>query len=111
MTWSMRWPRCASSALAGSLSLQVGPWLCCPSWEAGIRASFAALTLPLLPACLPGCALAAWGTAVAGEDAVSIQPTLRKMKASGVRAILDYAAVECMGQDSYLMEQGAERGA
>ena len=31
----------------------------------------------------------------AGEDARRIQPTLHKMKASGVRAILDYAAVEC----------------
>ena len=30
----------------------------------------------------------------AGEDAQTIQPTLWKMKASGVRAILDYAAVE-----------------
>lgn len=29
---------------------------------------------------------------VAGEDALGIQPTLIKMKASGVRAILDYAA-------------------
>ncbi|EFN55844.1 hypothetical protein CHLNCDRAFT_145399 [Chlorella variabilis] len=31
------------------------------------------------------------------EDAVRIQPTLRKMKASGVRAILDYAAGEWGG--------------
>lgn len=30
----------------------------------------------------------------AGEDAQRIQPTLLKMKASGVRAILDYAAAE-----------------
>ncbi|KAL4433468.1 hypothetical protein ABPG77_010321 [Micractinium sp. CCAP 211/92] len=38
---------------------------------------------------------------VAGEDASSIQPTLRKMKASGVRAILDYAA-----EDDVEMEEG-----
>ncbi|KAL4451694.1 hypothetical protein ABPG75_007356 [Micractinium tetrahymenae] len=44
---------------------------------------------------------------VAGEDAVSIQPPLRKMKASGVRAILDYAAVECMGrEDDVEQEEG-----
>lgn len=49
-------------------------------------------------ACPPGARSLAWASLGAGEDAVSIQPTLRKMKASGVRAILDYAAVECMGQ-------------
>ncbi|KAI3437761.1 hypothetical protein D9Q98_000208 [Chlorella vulgaris] len=36
---------------------------------------------------------------VAGEDAQRIQPTLRKMKASGVRAILDYAAEDDVEQD------------
>lgn len=45
--------------------------------------------------CVPSPWLPCLGTA--GEDAVRIQPTLKKMKASGVRAILDYAAVECSG--------------
>lgn len=45
--------------------------------------------------CVPSPWMPCLGTA--GEDAVRIQPTLMKMKASGVRAILDYAAVECSG--------------
>lgn len=55
----------------------------------------AVLTLParLPPACLPP-------AAPAGEDAQRIQPTLIKMKASGVRAILDYAAVESHSRHS-----------
>jgi proline dehydrogenase len=36
---------------------------------------------------------------VAGEDAVRIQPTLKQMKASGVRAILDYAAEDDVAEE------------
>ncbi len=50
------------------------------------------LTAAVCPVCPPLCRPAC-GTA--GEDAVRIQPTLMKMKASGVRAILDYAAGLC----------------
>jgi proline dehydrogenase len=48
--------------------------------------------------CAP-CALPCAAWTLAGEDAVRIQPTLKQMKASGVRAILDYAAEDDVAEE------------
>lgn len=83
------WRRCAATALAASRTAQR------VSWEGSRRSPLRSPPpcprrgLPALPC--RHC------TCVPGEDAVRIQPTLRKMKASGVRAILDYAAGEWGG--------------